>query len=99
MARKSNKIDFVTDSPIYQPCDIKHVLEISVNEDNLRGNNKGIYTYNVPCAFDIETTSFYRIGNIQYTYEDTQRILKRDPKAKFEKCAIMYVWQFGIMVT
>lgn len=90
------KITFVEDSEIYKPTDIKHVLEIALNDKNLRGNNKGIYTYDVPCAFDIETTSFYRMGETQYSYEDVQQVLKINPKAKFEKCAIMYVWQLGI---
>lgn len=39
-------------------------------------NNKNISYYNVPAAFDIETSSFYING---------------------EKCACMYVWQFGIL--
>lgn len=38
--------------------------------------NKKITYYNVPCAFDIEVSSFY--------YRE-------------EKCACMYIWQFGIL--
>lgn len=38
--------------------------------------NKKILYYNVPCAFDIEVSSFYYGG---------------------EKCACMYIWQFGIL--
>lgn len=90
------KIKFVTDSEIYKPSDIETVLDLALNEKNLRGDNKGVYLYNVPGAFDIETTSFYRVGNVQYSYDDMQQALKLNPKAKFEKCAVMYVWQLGI---
>ena len=38
--------------------------------------NKKITYYDVPCAFDIEVSSFYNKG---------------------EKCAAMYIWQFGIL--
>lgn len=43
-------------------------------------NNKKIAYYNIPAAFDIETTSFYENGIVQ-------------PE---NKRAIMYIWQFGI---
>lgn len=96
MGRKTKKIPFVTDSPIYKPSQINEVLQLSVNDDNLRGTNKSVYYYNVPCSFDIETTSFYRNGNVQYSYVDVKEVQKNNPKAKFEKCALMYVWQLGI---
>lgn len=41
---------------------------------------EGINYFNVPCAFDIETTSFYRTNE----------------NGEHEKCAVMYVWAFGI---
>lgn len=90
------KIPFVTDSQIYRPDQIADVLRLAVNDKNLRGNNKKIYYYDVACAFDIETTSFYRRGNVQYSYADTLEITRKAPETKFEKCAIMYVWQLGI---
>ena len=48
---------------IYKPSDIAKVLDLAVNEKNLMANNKGSKGYNIPCAFDIETTSFYRDEN------------------------------------
>lgn len=98
MAKKTlNKaIKFVETSEIYAPTQIKEVLNMALNEHNLRGNNKGVYTYDVPCAFDIETTSFYRKDNVQYSYDDVQAVLKKNPKEKFEKCSLMYIWQLGI---
>lgn len=94
----TSKVKYNVEGGVYKPSDIALVLQMSVNEKNLIGNSKGIYFYNVPCSFDIETTSFYRDENgRQYTYEQTQEIQKRaGRKIKFEKVAIMYVWQFGI---
>ena len=43
-------------------------------------DNKSIIWYNVPCSFDIETSSFYQDGIV----------------APENKRAIMYIWQFGI---
>ena len=83
---------------IYKPTDIAKVLELAVNEKNLMGNNKGSKGYNIPCAFDIETTSFYRDENKNaYSYAQYKELNKgRKTKQKLEKVAIMYVWQFGI---
>lgn len=83
---------------IYKPSDIAKVLELAVNDKNLRASNKGEKCYNIPCAFDIETTSFYRDENKNaYSYAQYQELNKgRKTKLKLEKVAIMYVWQFGI---
>lgn len=61
-------IPFKTSSPIYKPEDIIKVLDMSVNDSMLISTRKRliphnkrspmIYAYNVPCAFDIETSSF-----------------------------------------
>ena len=59
MATKRTRIAFVEDSKIFAPDEIEKVLKISVNPSMTIGNNKGIYYYNIPCSFDIETTSFY----------------------------------------
>ena len=45
------------------------------------GSAKGVKYYNIPCAFDIETTSFFR---------------QSENEGQPEKCAIMYIWMFSI---
>ena len=47
-----------------------------------------MYYYNCPCAFDIETSSFFVENGISYTSDNEDHTR--------EKRAIMYVWQFGI---
>lgn len=57
----ARKIAYNHDSTdVFKPSDIERVLSMAVNNYNLIGNSKGVYYYNVPCSFDIETTSFYR---------------------------------------
>lgn len=94
---KRKRIEFKTDSKIYTPSEIEKVLKISVNNTMTIGNNKGIYYYNVPCAFDIETTSFYIDENNEVIdYEEKMRRKASNPDYNPEKRAIMYIWQFGI---
>lgn len=92
------KIPFVQHTEIYTPADISRVLDYAVNEKNITGNNKGKKVYNIPCAFDIETTSFYRdIDGKTYSYEQVCKMTDSNGKrVKLEKCSLMYVWQFGI---
>lgn len=90
------RIDFITESEIYTPRDIKKVLDSSVNSSMLIGNNKGVYFYNCPCAFDIETTSFYVDNGVVVDYNKKREIMETYPDYNPEKVAIMYVWQFGI---
>lgn len=62
MKEKKEKIPFVNESPIYNPDDIINVLKSSVNDSMIvskRENKETIKVYNVPVAFDIESTSFY----------------------------------------
>lgn len=55
-------IPFKTQSPIFSPGDIVRVLDVSVNDSMLvskQENKETVRMFNVPVAFDIETTSFY----------------------------------------
>lgn len=98
MSRTNKKIPFALHDGIYKPADILQVLDMAVNDDNLTGNNKGEKFYNVPASFDIETTSFYRdTDGTAYSYEQVQKMTDdKGRKVKLEKCALMYIWQFGI---
>ena len=49
-------------------------------------NNKKIFFYNIPAAFDIEVSSFYNGVDFDSTGKEHPR-----------KCASMYIWQFGIL--
>ena len=92
------KVQFSEHGCIYTPDDIEQVLKLALNNKNLLGNSKGVYYYNVPVSFDIETTSFYRDEfGTQYDYKQVCEIQEHThKKVKFEKCATMYVWQMGI---
>lgn len=72
---------------------IEAVINEYINDkQHLKANNKGTKFYNIPCAFDIETTSFYRDAQgHQYDYQQSQ-----STEAPLEKCSTMYVWQLGI---
>lgn len=85
------KKTFCLHSEIYTPQDIITVLQMGIDETCLRGNNKKQKFFDVPCSFDIETTSFYRDDNNYYNYEQYIKL-----GVKLEKCSCMYVWQFGI---
>ena len=78
---------------IYTPEQIDTVIDTLITDDDLIGNNKGNRVYNIPVAFDIETSSFYRdLNGDTYTYEQVQKL----DNPKIEKVAIMYIWQLGI---
>jgi hypothetical protein len=83
------KVPFGQHADIYRPDDISMVLENAVNEKNITGNNKGKKVYNVPCSFDIETTSFYRdLDGTTYSYEQVSKMTDpKGKKVKFEKRA------------
>ena len=55
--------------------------------------NKNKYFYNLPCSFDIETSSFYQSKTgIIYTNDEYKKLNLNTGNKK----AIMYIWQFAI---
>lgn len=86
------KHGYTVDSKVYTPTDIKYILS-TLDDTFLTSNNKGVKVYNIPCSFDIETSSFYR-DEKGVTYSYSQYCAMGCPK--LEKCSLMYVWQFGI---
>ena len=70
---------------------IDELLSDSFHETKDR--KSGAYYFDVPCAFDIETTSFYqnvKTGETRLDVDDLEDL--RD----WEKRACMYAWVFGI---
>lgn len=92
---KSNK-DFFT-FEYANIKDINLILQYAINEKNdLKKTNKGDYYYNLPCSFDIETTSFYRdLDGKIYDYANKEKLTEKQQK-ELEKIGLMYIWQFGI---
>ena len=87
------KHTYTPNETVFSPMQIADVLAMAVDETYLIGNNKKERFYNLPCSFDIETSSFYRDETGEtFTYEQVSKL----DKTKFEKCSLMYVWQFGI---
>lgn len=77
-----------------EPQDVKLILQNAISENDFVGNSKGVYYANIPCAFDIETTSFYRdLSGVVYDYNQRCQMPK---DAEIEKIGIMYIWQLGI---
>lgn len=72
---------FHLSSKIYSPGEIGKVIDSVKDQLETVSLNTKERFYNIPCSFDIETTSFFRT-----TGNDEEK----------EKVAIMYVWAFGI---
>lgn len=53
--------NFLSSSVIYPPSEIENVIELAFNHAKTRSKNKIEYI-NIPCSFDIETSSFYYNG-------------------------------------
>lgn len=90
---KKVKYNFIQDKPYYTVSEITDdLLSKCMNEKNTVKNNKGVQFFNVPCSFDIETTSFYcDIDGRVYDYEQS-----KEHTGKLEKRAIMYVFTFNL---
>lgn len=69
----------ISNPKIYNYTDIKQII-IDIGIQSFKKNNKNIEYLNLPLAFDIETTSFYK--KVQSTEQK-------------EKRAIMYEWSFS----
>lgn len=52
--------------------------------------------YNVPCSFDIETTSFFRHRETGEVLSPAQHSMMGEGKRSYEKEATMYIWMFGL---
>lgn len=78
--RKVEFQGFLMSDTVYKPTDIERVLKLVRPNFRFAFTNRKVKYFDIPCAFDIETTSFYR------QREDGER----------EKVAIMYEWTFGI---
>lgn len=88
MTKKTHKYN--PDYKRYASSDILEVLS-GIDDSYIKHNNKGVGVYNVPCAFDIETSSFYNADGQTVGYDYV-----KDKARKYEKCSVMYVWQWGI---
>lgn len=84
--------DYIYDETIYTPDQLDEVLKLVRPNFRFVHDYQGKRAFNVPCAFDIETTSFWR-------HNTTYQTLHTPPEGEEElytKCATMYVWAFGI---
>lgn len=81
---------------IYKPNDILQVLNLAIDKKSFVGNNKGKKTCNLSCAFDIETSSFYRDVSTGETFTYDRYVKLGGKTSGLEKTSVMYVWQFGI---
>jgi len=75
---------------IYNIKQIQDFLD-TVELDKIIQTDKKII-YDIPMSFDIETSSFYKVGDTIMTNDD----FKKSGIKKGEKRAIMYIWQFAI---
>lgn len=83
-----NKLAFNGYNPnggVYTMDEMENFLNDAFHITDMIKSTKRVLYYNIPCAFDIETTSFYAEDSVT------------DPKhPEYIKQATMYIWQFGI---
>lgn len=70
------------DGEVYTLEQTEEFLEIAFKKAPLKREGRRLFYYNIPCSFDIETTSFYKPNN-------------KKPEEPIKQ-ALMYIWQFGI---
>lgn len=83
MNNSENLVEFrniLNENKIYIPEQIGEVLKYVRPNFRFSACNTKVKYFNVPASLDIETTSFFRSTG----------------NAEDEKCAIMYIWTFGI---
>lgn len=77
------------------PGDISKVIN-HLKECPKYNTNKKIEYFNIPAAFDIETTSFFENAAGEVITTKQWAILSGKDKSNWTKKAIMYIWQLGL---
>lgn len=88
--------DMIYKDKYYTIKDTDDIKKFCVKMTDYVIKSKDTYYYNIPCSFDIETTSFFEdaFGNVLNPSE--YALLDQKDKGGYTKKAIMYIWMFGI---
>lgn len=98
------------DSRIFNPSQVNEVLEefdyksmLVSGGSMIDGKYTKLYYYNIPCSFDIETSSFYlKSDGTQCNYEEKEAQVRENRACGLGKendpvkVATMYVWQVNL---